>query len=114
MVSATSIGGLSLSPGTTDRAFTFRTARAGVYRISAPGTAIRALDGSGHLVASGEGLVTIHSRRSGATFLIDIGDASGTPVASYSLSISPVSAGLRPHARAVTAHRLSAHRIHHA
>jgi hypothetical protein len=104
---------LSLSPGSTDRAFAFRAARAGIYRISAPGTAIRVLDGSNKRVAAGDGLVTIRSRRTDAAFLVEISEPSGTPVASYALSISPVTAGLRPHARGITGPRATGPRIHH-
>jgi hypothetical protein len=112
-LSTASIGGLSLAPGTADRAFTFRTAQAGVYRILAPGTAIRVLDGSSSLVRAGEGRVTVRSRWPGATFLIELGDASGTPIAS-SLSINLVAPGLRLHSRGFVPHRVVVHRIHHA
>jgi hypothetical protein len=111
-VTTASVGSLSLGTGSTERTFSFRTAHAGVYRISAPGATIRAFNGSGKLVAAGEGVVTIRSRRSRAPFVIEIGETSGTPVATYSLSISPVSTGLRQRAHGVPAHRVTAPRIH--
>jgi hypothetical protein len=113
-VSAASIGGLSLGPGTTEHSFSFQTARAGVYRISAPGMAIRVLDGSGNLVGAGDGSVAVRAPRSRATFLIEIGAASGTPVAPFSLSINLVGLGMRRHGVGFAPHRAVVHRIHHA
>jgi hypothetical protein len=99
-VSTASVSGL-LARGSTGQSFTFRTARAGVYRIEAPGTAIQVHDAAGHRVAGGAGVVTVQSRHAGATFLVKIGAAGGTPVASYSLSISLASAGMHLHGRAL-------------
>jgi hypothetical protein len=88
-VSSTSLGGLSLQTGSTVDGFVFNAARSGMYQVTAPGMAIRALDRMGQLVASGKGLVEIHSPGPHARFSVEIRSAEGTPVPDYSLSIGP-------------------------
>jgi hypothetical protein len=86
-INAASIGQRSLDDGSTIDSYSFRTARAGIYQISASGTTIRVFAGSGKVVAAGNGLVALRSRRARTSFLIEISSAGGTPVATYSLSI---------------------------
>ncbi len=100
-ITSTAVGARSLGTGNVVDRFTFKAARVGLYQVSAPGTLIRVLGGSGNLIVAGNGLVALRSRRPRTSFLIQIRPASGTSVAIYSLSIhrqvAPGPAALRIH-----------------
>jgi hypothetical protein len=92
-VVSTSVGGLSLHDGGDIDDFSFRAARVGIYQVTASGTTIRVLDGSGRLVASGAGKVAFRSRRARSPFVVEIGAPGGVPVATYTLAIAPQAPG---------------------
>src|SRR5262249_10576619 len=74
-------------------AFSFRTARAGSYRVSAPGTSITVRDAAGNTLVAGTGQVVVRSPRARTSFSLTITPVGGIPVATYSLAIAPLASG---------------------
>jgi hypothetical protein len=92
-IAATTVEGLSLDTASDRDGFSFKVARAGVYRVSAPGTSIRVLDGSWNPIASGQGSVSVRLPRARSYYYVEVGAPGGVPVAAYSLSIAPQLSG---------------------
>jgi hypothetical protein len=81
------IAGLSLSTAGDVDDFVFTNLRAGVYQVSAAGTTVHVLDGSGRLIAAGSGAVAVRVFRPRTRLYVQITPPGGTPVANYALTI---------------------------
>jgi hypothetical protein len=87
LVSATAVGGLTLdTPGDVD-VFSFQTARAGTFQVTAPGTTVRVLNASGSTIAVGAGQVTVAASRARTTLYVQITSPDGRAVSGYGLTI---------------------------
>lgn len=88
-IATTAVGDRSLHTAGDVDGFSLRAARAGIYQITAVGTSIRVLNGSGRVIARGVGRVTFRSPRARLPFSVEISAPGSVPVATYSLAIAP-------------------------
>jgi len=81
------VGNLSIASPRTVHFFKFRSARAGYYRITAPGVELRLYDSAGHLLGRAEGNLLFHAPTARTPYLIETSSRGGKAVAHYSLKV---------------------------
>ena len=79
---------MSLNTGADLDYYSFQTASAGVVEVAAAGTWIQVLNTRGGVLAQGNSVVNVSAARN-ATLIVRVQSANGSPLASYSMSITP-------------------------
>ncbi|WP_406699484.1 matrixin family metalloprotease [Singulisphaera sp. Ch08] len=85
---AVTVANLTLDTSSDLDNFIFRNGKAGVYRVTATGAAIRIFDGYGNQLAAGTGDVSIRIFKPRTSLYVQISSATGTENANYSLIVS--------------------------
>jgi hypothetical protein len=113
VVTSVSLGNLALNAPDDVAFFVFQSARAGVYQVTAPGAAIHILNGSGKVLATGQGEVNIGATRAKIKLYVEIAPAGGMALPGATLSIVlPAAHAVPTHlARPHPSHRVSPHTL---
>jgi predicted Zn-dependent protease len=82
------VSNLSLNTASDVDVFTFQAAATGILQISATGTTLLVYNARGKLLAHGEDSVNVSAARN-ASLIVKLQSPDGSPVESYSLSITP-------------------------
>jgi hypothetical protein len=82
------VSSLSLNTASDVDVFSFQAAATGVLQISATGTTVLVYNARGKLLAHGENSVNVSAAKN-ASLIVKMQSPNGSPVASYSLSITP-------------------------
>lgn len=81
------VGNLTLNTSDVDN-FVFRNGKAGIYRVTAGGTAIRVYDGFGNQLASGSGELLIRIFKPRTSLYVQISSPTGAENENYSLIVA--------------------------